>query len=571
MSRHSRPSGRLALVALAGTGAFLLAGGPAHAATGSVSGSTVTYLAGKGEVNDVEVTASGTRAVQISDAGAAIVAGAGCHATSDPHVIVCPTEPGSSLNLVGADGPDTLRNATKLPSVLAGGSEADVLLGGTAADSLAGGAGDDTLDGGTGPDTFDGGGGRDLADYGSRTGAVKLSIDGVANDGGKLEGDALLASIEDLHGGAGADTLSGSTVANRLEGGGGSDTASYADRTSGLSLTLDGLANDGATGEGDLLDVENLIAGKAADTLIGDEHDNELDGGRGGDELQGGDGADTATYATRTAAVSLTPGLGDHNDGEASEGDEISVDIERLVGGSAPDVITKFAGTDHVLIGNGGGDKLQLGVGTAGGVIDGGDGDDLMLGGNGTDVLNGGPGPDTIIAFGAADQLDGGDGDDVLFGDAGDDQVRGGPGNDQIEDGGQPSGADDSQGGEGRDRYHAPRQASVTIRLNDLADDGGAGEGDNVHTDIESVLTGSGDDTLVGSPDAEKLDAGPGDDSIDGRGGADQLYGRDGDDDILSLDGVLDTVSCGGSPLDSLVADAGDDVPLDDCLLRTNG
>ena len=98
--------------------------------------------------------------------------------------------------------------------------------GGGAADSLVGGSDDDTLDGGSGPDTFDGGGGRDLADYGVRTATVALSLDGSANDGGKLEGDNLLASIEDVRGGAGADTLAGNAAANRLDGGDGKDTAS---------------------------------------------------------------------------------------------------------------------------------------------------------------------------------------------------------------------------------------------------------------------------------------------------------------------------------------------------------
>ena len=71
-----------------------------------------------------------------------------------------------------------------------------------------------------------------------------------------------------------------------------------------------------------------------------------------------------------------------------------------------------------------------------------------------------------------ADELDGGDGEDALIGGDGDDLVRGGADNDTIDDGGQASGADDSRGGEGLDLDRAPHQEGVTIRLNDLADDG---------------------------------------------------------------------------------------------------
>jgi hypothetical protein len=56
----------------------------------------------------------------------------------------------------------------------------------------------------------------------------------------------------------------------------------------------------------------------------------------------------------------------------------------------------------------------------------------------------------------------------------------------------------------------------VSIRLNDLPDDGAAGEGDNVLGSLGGILGGSGDDTLESGPDAAGLVGGAGDDTLVG-------------------------------------------------------
>ena len=53
--------------------------------------------------------------------------------------------------------------------------------------------------------------------------------------------------------------------------------------------------------------------------------------------------------------------------------------------------------------------------------IDGGEGDDELMGTDGTDVLIGGPGNDTVKGYDGDDQLDGGDGDDTVIGGIGKD------------------------------------------------------------------------------------------------------------------------------------------------------
>jgi Ca2+-binding RTX toxin-like protein len=57
------------------------------------------------------------------------------------------------------------------------------LDGGDGDDVLSGGDGSDALDGGVGADTLNGGAGADRAIYTSRSLAVSLSLDGVRNDG----------------------------------------------------------------------------------------------------------------------------------------------------------------------------------------------------------------------------------------------------------------------------------------------------------------------------------------------------------------------------------------------------
>jgi len=76
--------------------------------------------------------------------------------------------------------------------------------------------------------------------------------------------------------------------------------------------------------------------------------------------------------------------------------------------------------------------------------LQGGAGDDLLIGNDGADVLDGGTGGDTLFGSGGDDVLDGGEGDDilagglghdVLIGGAGKDTLFGGAGNDILDDG----------------------------------------------------------------------------------------------------------------------------------------
>lgn len=195
--------------------------------------------------------------------------------------------PGLTRNniLRGNDGNDTLN----------GLDGNDVLDGGFGTDILNGGAGIDTADYSSRTHhlvlDLDG-----VADDGAVGEKDRIGTDieningGAGND--KIYGNAV-ANV--LKGGAGNDVLDGGLGKDGLYGGLGIDTASYSTRTVAVVIDLDGVADDGAAGEKDLIsaDIENLTGGSAADTITGNAKANVLRGGAGNDLIYGGAGNDT--------------------------------------------------------------------------------------------------------------------------------------------------------------------------------------------------------------------------------------------------------------------------------------
>jgi Ca2+-binding RTX toxin-like protein len=141
-----------------------------------------------------------------------------------------------------------------------------------------------------------------------------------------------------LTGGPGNDTLEGDAGADTLAGGPGEDIATYFNSAAPVTVTLDGLANDGAAGEGDTVmpDLEDLACGPGNDTLVGSDGNNVLTGedgndvldGRGGtDSLDGGSGDDTLLMADGIAEVG---NCGDGNDTAIADDQDTLIDCENL-------------------------------------------------------------------------------------------------------------------------------------------------------------------------------------------------------------------------------------------------
>jgi Ca2+-binding RTX toxin-like protein len=137
-------------------------------------------------------------------------------------------------------------------------------------------------------------------------------------------------------------------------------------------------------------------------------------------------------------------------------------------------------------------------------------------------------------------------GNDTIYDRGGHNTILGGAGNNDI----YPGPGDDVHGGPGVNAVlYANRTEPVNVTLDNQANDGAAGDGDNIHTDIEQIYGGSGDNQLIGdlAPNAppETIVGGSGDNHIVGGSGHNHLYGGPGKDYINSFDGKVDVVVCG--------------------------
>ncbi|MGB7317244.1 MAG: choice-of-anchor L domain-containing protein [Planktotalea sp.] len=358
----------------------------------------------------------------------------------------------ASLNYIveGTSGADNITVG------YAGDPEGDMIdnadnLAGNDADSILAGAGDDTIHSFFGDDTIDAGTGNDWAagydgnDY----------IDG--GDGN-----------DELHGGEGSDTLIGGIGDDSLNGDNGDDSL---------------VGGDGA---------DTFTGGAGADTIEGGNDNDTIYGQSGGDSINGDAGDDVIYGEADNDAING----GDGNDG--------------IDGGTGDDTLYGGMGND-TLLGGDGADSLF-----------GNEDNDSIEGGAGNDTVEAGTGNDTIIGGDGDDSISGDFGDDLIIGGAGDDFLRGSFGNDTITGG---TGADTLWGGFGDDVFNVAADFGTyiiegeeedetvgdTMDLSNITNDltidlsnanpeaGTFTDGTNTGSfvDIENIVLGSGDDTLV--------------------------------------------------------------------------
>jgi Ca2+-binding RTX toxin-like protein len=212
-----------------------------------------------------------------------------------------------------------------------------------------------------------------------------------------------------------------------------------------------------------------------------------------------------------------------------------------------------------------GDDSVTVSPGASGGITDLGPGDDRFSGGDGADVVHGDEGNDVLRGGGGNDQVFGDAGDDQVAGDAGNDKVSGGAGDDQLEFGGDEmtsgagAGSDDIAGGTGNDRLsYLDHAAAVKVSLDGKPGDGAAGENDNAHSDIETLVGSTLDDTLIGNDGPQALFGNAGFDRVDGLGGDDTVNGGTGDDELYG--GPGDDRVEGSAGQDYLEGGAGQDI-----------
>ncbi|ALR09337.2 hemolysin [Xylella fastidiosa] len=554
--------------------------------------------------------------------------------------------------LSGGDGNDTLYGGDG-NDTLYGGAGDDVLDGGEGSNRLEGGAGNDVLKvsywspdnvliGGTGDDTlygsafadtyiFNQGDGHDTIIERDGTDTLVFGAGIVANQVRLLhEGQDV---VLDLGNGHDSIRLKDWLTSN------GTRTHSadieqivFADGTLWTPETLSnmGLTTLGTSGN------DTLKGWQGKDILLGGDGDDVLDGDYGSNRLEGGAGDDVLKVSYCSADNVLNGGSGDdtlYGSGYAdtylfNQGDGHDTLIERggtdtLVFGEgivAADVRLLRQGQDVVLDLGNGHDSIRLKdwldssgyrnysadieqivfadgtvwtgetLSTLGFSTLGGDGDDVLDGGEASNRLEGGAGNDVlkVSTDGSWDNVfSGGTGDDMLYGSAHSDTYlfNQGDGHDTIiEPGGsldrlvfgEGITADDVRVvREGQDVVLDLGNGHDSIRLKDWLTsdgeynrtgnieeiffaDGTRWAGDTLGWKEMTTFGTSGNDTLQGWGSSDILLGGNGDDVLSGDYGDDTLYGEAGDDLLLGDDGndVLD----GGEGHNRLEGGAGKDV-----------
>jgi Ca2+-binding RTX toxin-like protein len=381
-----------------------------------------------------------------------------------------------------------------------GTEQGETLTGTSSNDAIKAFGGDDVLAGGAGNDMLDGGADNDTASYsGNPTGVtVSLAINSAQDTVGA--GTDTLSNIENLRGSgfndiltgdAGANVLSGGLGNDILNGGAGIDTASYADATSAVTVSLAIATAQQTLGSGldTLTGIENLVGSAFNDILTGDGSANTIEGGQGNDLIRGGGGDDTLygggnndTVSFDDAPIGVTINLSQVQQvNGVGVGTDVLHDFQNIIGSGFDDALTGDANPNHIR-GRDGNDA-----------IDGAGGDDILLGGSGDDILHGGGG------FDVADYSD--------------------------------------------------AQGAVTISLALTGPQNTLSAGSDTIDGVEGLTGSNFDDHLSGDAQGNRLDGGAGNDIIDGDAGDDNLIGGDGYDTLSG--GVGNDVLDGGAGLDT--------------------
>jgi hypothetical protein len=223
----------LRAIAVAAFAVLLVLPGAASASRLAIEGDTAVYRAGPGEANSGGMNDQEGDYLWVIDFGAEVTAGPGCfeavHAPARPEYH-CDLTGVTNVLLDAGDRNDTVGVHTQVPARVLGGPGRDTLTA-YRNKRIEGGEDDDILHlFESGGNTALGGPGTDLAtynpyDYGFDylTKNVTVTLDGVANDGAEGARDNIGTDVEDIGGSIGHDRLVGDAGPNRITGDRGRD------------------------------------------------------------------------------------------------------------------------------------------------------------------------------------------------------------------------------------------------------------------------------------------------------------------------------------------------------------
>jgi Ca2+-binding RTX toxin-like protein len=324
-------------------------------------------------------------------------------------------------NVIGGSGNDTI-TGNDLNNTLDGGAGNDTLNGGAGADTIRSGTGADNINGGA--DTTD----RLYINNSTDSAATIISytnpttigtIFGGSNNGTTFQN---IESVE-FTTGSGNDNINVSALTGFgtiIDSGAGDDTI-VGGLTSTYTTYNGGDGNDSITGGNGYF---NFFSGGAGnDTLIGGSGNDSFDPGTGADSINGGSGSgqdnlaintSTETVATNINYTTVTNGTitGGSHDGTTFQ----NIEVVNITTGSGNDYINISAADASFYIGVAGGAGNDTIVASLTGDYNnyyGGDGNDVIYGGNSSNLFSGDAGNDTLTGGGGGDNLAGGIGIDT--------------------------------------------------------------------------------------------------------------------------------------------------------------
>lgn len=302
----------------------------------------------------------------------------------------------------------------------------------------------------------------------------------------------------------------------------------YADGRGGNDTLVGSMGDDCLLG-GDGNDL--LLGGGGRDTLQGQSGNDRVKGQGGVDWLDGGEGIDTLDGGAGDSF------LADQIDGEV----RLTIDGYETERGDRAFTGGRFQRT--TLTGGAGDDTLNgSGYSTANLILNGLEGNDVLVGGSQGDFLDGGDGNDTLLGGAAGDRLVGGNGNDRLRGQGSFDTLGGGQGDDYLDGG--PGGTvlrEEVDGnisvtgsageaaitGIGNDRLIGDYRAAILV----------GGDSPN-RLDVSgfdrrtTLISGAGNDELVTGPAGSLVIPGAGDDRIISGSKRDRLTEVDSHDEF---------------------------------------
>ena len=287
------------------------------------------------------------------------------------------------------------------------------------------------------------------------------------------------------------------------------------------------LGLDGKTSK--FSNIEEFVLSSGADTFVGTKAAERVQPKTGADKLDGGGGEDILDL---------------YNSGASNGTDFVGVTVQAGAGTIAlgDGAVMTFSGFEWI-IGSYFGDVIDVGNKQI--KVEGGSGDDTLIGGKRSDDLAGGNDDDTLRGGAGSDLLRGQSGDDRLFGGGHSDTLEGGVGDDELFGGAGLDWADYRLDGTG-----------INISLAKGHGTDGSG-GRDTYDEVENVYGSSFDDEIEGSAIRNVIKGGHGADEISGLGGNDLLQGQFHGDTLYGGDG--DDILEGGQGRDTLNGEDGDD------------